>query len=62
MFREKLGSSDGSSASSASNDESQTIYMPIKQSSNGKTAEAIIIKQDEDDNDVDVKAVKMEKN
>ena len=38
------GSSAGSGASSAS-DESQTIYMPIKQSSNGKTSEAIIIKR-----------------
>ena len=56
------GSSAGSGASSAS-DESQTIYMPIKQSSNGKTAEAIIIKKDKADNDVDVKDVKiLEKN
>ena len=56
------GSSAGSSGSSASN-ETQTIYMPIKQSSNGKTAEAIIIKKDEDDKGVDVKDVKiLEKN
>ena len=69
------GSSAGSSAPPASN-ESQTIYMPIKQSSNGKTAEevtilrtiallaeAIIIKKAKADNDVDVKDVKvLEKN
>ena len=38
------GSSAGSGASPAS-DESQTIYMPIKQTSDGKTSEAIIIKR-----------------
>ena len=46
---------------SSSGNETQTIYMPIEQSSssNGKTAEAIIIKKD----DVDVKDVKiLEKN
>jgi len=61
-FSNSEGSSAGSSAQPASND-SQTIYMPIKKSSNGKTAEAIIIKKDEADNDVEVKDVKiLEKN
>ena len=46
-------------SASASN-ESKTIFMPIQHSSNGNTAEAIVVKMDEDDKkDVDVKDVKI---
>ena len=46
-------------SASASN-ESKTIFMPIQHSSNGNTAEAIVVKIDEDDKkDVDVKDVKI---
>ena len=38
----------------------QTIYMPIQQASNGKTAEAIVVKNDESaKNKVDVTDVKI---
>ena len=43
-------------------DKSQTIYMPIQQASNGKSAEAIVVKKEENTNaEVDVKKVKIEK-
>ena len=49
-------------SASASN-ESKTIFMPIQHSSNGNTAEAIVVKMDEDDKkDVDVKDVKIFEN
>ena len=41
----------------------QTIYMPIQQASNGKTAEAIVVKNDESaKNKVDVTDVKIVEN
>ena len=40
-------------------DKSETIYMPIQQASNGKSAEAIVVKKEENTNaEVDVKKVK----
>ena len=42
-------------------DKSQTIYMPIKQASDGKTAaaEAIVVKKENNENKVDVADVKI---
>ena len=44
-----------------SDDKSQTIYMPIQQATNGKSAEAIVVKKEEiaNANKVDVKNVKI---
>ena len=44
-------------------DKSQTIYMPIQQASDGKSAEAIMVKKEKNANanKVDVRKVKIEK-
>ena len=42
-------------------DKSQVIYMPIQQASDGKTAEAIVVKKENNENKVDVADVKIEK-
>ena len=41
--------------------QTQTIYMPIKQASDGKSAEAIVVKKEKNANKVDVTDVKLEK-
>ena len=48
-------------SASASN-ESKTIFMPIQHSSNGNTAEAIVVMDEDDKKDVDVKDVKIFEN
>jgi len=52
----------GRFAKKGTNDDgkSQTIYMPIKQAPNGKSAEAIVVKKENADK-VDVTNVKIEK-